>query len=155
MTPHNTPLTPLGDPIRRRTTLVAVCLCVATLLALAGCSVGGESVDAGVASADASATAAPATDAETGTDCPEWADEIVSAPVAADDADVVGLGDHYRDRSVVLAEIADGLPTSDAEIIRTYAAAVDEFGDDPLAPGASRRVGEAAADAALVASRSC
>ena len=45
MTPHNTPLTPLGDPIRRRTTLVAVCLCVATLLALAGCSVGGESVE--------------------------------------------------------------------------------------------------------------
>ena len=143
MTHPTTPL-PSTTPATRRHVTSAAAALAAGLVVLSGCAVGGRPVDAGV---DAPAPAGP--------ECPEWVVEILDGSVADGDLDVDGLGDHYRDRAVVLDRIADGLQTDDAAVIRTYADAVGAFGEDPLSPGVSRKMGEAAADAAVVASQSC
>lgn len=148
MTPHNTPLPQLGDPARRRNALAAFCVFVIALLALSACGVGGDRVDAGVPTSDAESVAESS-------DCADWANEIVAARPVDGGGDVESLRSDYRDRADLLGEVAAELPSAEADVIQAYADAVSDFAADPMAPGASRRMGETAADAARIASRSC
>jgi len=124
----------------------AITVCVAAVLALSSCGVGGDPVEAGAS--------VSSTDVETST-CPDWADDIVAPAPADTDVDADGLRQHFLDRSAAIFEVAEQLPADDAAVFVAYADAVRDFGMDPISPGASRRMGEAAADAAAVAHRSC
>lgn len=108
-------------------------------LSLAGCGVGGQSVDA----------------APDRTDCPAWVDQVVTSTPVEHDVDSDAWRQHFVDRSAVLDGIAAELPEVESAVLESYADAMRAFGDDPLAPGASRRLGEAAADAGAIASRAC
>lgn len=143
----NTPL-PFtgGTSVRRRSAFGTATTLALAALALSSCGVGGEPAEAGV-------PVAP-TDVET-TTCPAWADDILAPALAASGVDADGLREHFLDRSAAISDVAEQLSADDAAVIAAYAEAVRGFGNDPVAPGASRRMGEAAADAAAVAKRSC
>lgn len=145
---------PFGADPRRRRIVGAVTAFAAAAMALPSCGVGGEPVDARVLPSSVAADSAGVAGVET-TDCPAWATDVLTSLPADSGSDEDAWRQHFLDRSALLGEIAEQLPADDAALIDAYADAVREFGNEPMSPGASRQMGEAAADAAAVATRSC
>jgi len=149
-TAHHSCTTPDRTETRGRSVVGALAAVAAATLALSSCGVSGAPVDAGVRPA--------ATEPVAGleiTDCPDWAAEVLTSTPTDSNIDADDWRAHFLDRSSELSAAAQQLSAADAAVIGDYADAVRNFGEDPLSPGASRQMGEAAANAIDIAARAC